>query len=191
MKKFLFTALFIVAAVMLSSCSASRKLAKIAESETEVSIPLSGPEYSTDENYWRVTQLGSSKDMSMAKKIAMQNARQELAALVQSQIKLVIENYGQNVALDKNNTNESLYEELGRTVVVQSLVGAELAGEKMFKLGTGSYRYHVCLQMSKKALQNSLEDKLSEDEKLKVEFDRERFKKIFEEEMAKFANPQK
>ena len=188
MKKLFIVATVVIAAVMMSSCSASHKL---ANKETEIEIPLSGPQYQSDANFWRTTQTGTSQDMAMSKKVALQNARQDLAALINSQIELVIENYGQNLAVENVKINESLYEELGRAVVSQNLMGAQVAGEKLFKLGDGSYRYHICLQVSKQDMIAKLEEKLAEEQKIKVEFDRERFRKVFDEEMKKLSTSNK
>lgn len=123
----------------------------------------------------------------MAKKVAMQNARQDLAATVQHEVKAVIENYGQNAAVGAKNENEALYQEMARTVINQQMNGVELVGEKLFRLEDGSYRYHVCLQMSRESLGAGLSDALSNDDRLKLEFDKAQFKKVFDEEMARFA----
>ncbi|MBO7194975.1 MAG: hypothetical protein J6V27_02945, partial [Alistipes sp.] len=122
--------------------------------------------------------------------VALQNARQELAATVQAQVKAVIESYGQNASADNKTQAESLYQELTRTVVNQTLVGADIAGEKLFKTKEGNYRYHVCLQLSKEKVAEEVAKQLSEDEIMKLEFDRERFKQIYDEELAKFAKAQ-
>lgn len=190
MKKNLWFAGALLLALACASCASSKKAPKttpITAGEIEVTIPLGGPEYQTDAGYWRAVQLGTSKDVSMAKKVAMQNARQELAAAVQHDVKAVIENYGQNAAMGTNNENEALYQEMARTVVTQQMNGVELAGEKLFKLEDGSYRYHVCLQMSKENLGKNLSDALSNDDRLKLEFDKAQFKKVFDEEMAAIA----
>lgn len=191
MKQNLWFASVLLLALACASCASSKKAPKtmpVTTGEIEVTIPLGGPEYKTDAEHWRAVQMGTSKDVAMAKKVAMQNARQELAATVQHDVKAVIENYGQNAAMGTNNENEALYQEMGRTVVNQQMNGVELVGEKLFKLEDGSYRYHVCLQMSKENLGSSLSDALSNEERLKLEFDKAQFKKVFDEEMAAFAN---
>lgn len=190
MKKNLFVAGAVLLSLLATGCGSSKKAAgpaAMTPAETEVAIPLSGPEYASNADYWRAVQMGTSKDAAMAKKVAMQNARQELAAAVQHDVKSVIENYGQNAAMGSNNENEGLYQELARTVVNQQMNGVELVGEKLFRLEDGSYRYHVCLQMSKDALGEQLSDALSNEDRLKLEFDKAQFKKVFEEEMAAFA----
>lgn len=188
MKKLFYFALVAIMATASVGCSSSKKATDpIAKGDKEVAIPLSGAEYRSDKKYWRAVQMGTSSDVSMAKKVAMQNARQDLAATVESQMKAVIENYGQNAAAGSKNQNEALYQELTRTVINRTLVGVELVEEKLFKTENGDYRYHVCLQISKDAMQEQLANELSENEILKLEFDRERFKKIYDEELSKFS----
>lgn len=189
MKKNIFVAGTVLLSLLATGCGSSKKVtgpATMTPTETEVAIPLSGPEYASNADYWRAVQMGTSKDASMAKKVAMQNARQELAAAVQHDVKSVIENYGRNAAVGSNNENEGLYQELARTVVNQQMNGVELVGEKLFRLEDGSYRYHVCLQMSKNALGDQLTDALSNEDRLKLEFDKAQFKKVFDEEMDAF-----
>lgn len=186
MKKYLFFAIAFVFAVANVNCSSTKVSKTIAKGDVEIDIPLNDPEHHSDKKYWRSVQIGTSTDVSMAKKVALQNARQDLAATVQSQIKAVMENYGQNASMEARTQNEALYQELATTVINQTLVGAELKDERLFKTADGNYRYHVCLQVSKDEMADQIIEKLSEEELLKLEFDRERFKKIYDEEMAKF-----
>ncbi len=191
MKKNLWFVGTLLSVLVCASCASSKKASKttpVTTDEVEVSIPLDGPEYRTNAEYWRAVQMGTSKDVSMAKKVAMQNARQDLAATVQHDVRAVIENYGQNASTGTNTENEALYQEMSRTVINQQMNGVELVGEKLFRLADGSFRYHVCLQMSKEALGAKLSDALSNDERLKLEFDKAQFKKVFDEEMAAFAD---
>ncbi len=186
MKKLLFAALIGLAA---ASCGSPKQATKpIAEGDVELAIPLSGPEYMSDSEYWRAVQSGTSTDVAMAKKVALQNARQELAATVQHELKAVIENYGQNAAVGSNTEQEALYEELARTVVNQQMNGVEIVGEKLFRQADGKYRSHICLQMSKKAIVEKAGNLLSDDERLKLEFDKEQFKKVFDQEMEAFSS---
>ena len=89
MKKMLYWTGVLTLTILFASCSSSRKASKstpVTPGEIEVTIPLGGPEYQSDAEYWRAVQTGTSKDMSMAKKVAMQNARQDLAATVQAPV---------------------------------------------------------------------------------------------------------
>lgn len=166
--------------------SVKQAAAPVAENDVEIAIPLSGPEYRSDAAYWRAVQSGVSTDVSMAKKVAMQNARQELAATVRHELKAVIENYGQNAAAGAAVEHEALYEELARTVVNMQMQGVEIAGEKLYRQADGKYRSHICLQMSKNDVAERAADLLSEEERLKLAFDKSQFKEVFDKEMEAF-----
>lgn len=187
MKKSMFlVCAFALAAFACTSCGSSKKTASVTPDEVEVAIPLDGPEYQSDANYWRATASGVSNNMEIAKKVAVQNARQELAGMVKSQLKQVIDNYTNNIEADGVAAGTNLYESQAYTVVDQELTGVEQVGQKMFKQADGSYRYHVCLQMSKQAVEEKVSDALAEDAKLGAMFDRSQFKKTYEEQMAAY-----
>ena len=63
----------------------------------------------------------------------------------------------------------------------------QVVEEKMFRQDNGSFRYYVCMQLPKAALEAAIEDAIAKDAKLNLEFDRAQFKKIFEEQMAAFS----
>lgn len=69
----------------------------------------------------------------------------------------------------------------------QQLRDVQIVEEKMFRQDNGSMRYYVCMQLPKAALEAAVEDAIAKDAKLNLEFDRAQFKKIFEEQMAAFA----
>ena len=174
-----------------SSCKSQQSLAKPEKGEVEIAIPLSGPEYRTDAEYWRAVQQGVSPDMSMAKKVALQNARQELAATIRVQVRAVIDNYAKNTAVTENIDVVNMYEEQAYSVIDQTLAGAELNGEKLFKLENGNYRYHVCLQVNKQYLADQLTKAFEGEAKLKAAFDKAQFKKTYDEQMKAFLESQK
>lgn len=171
------------------SCSSSKKVAGPAAPAgmVEEAIPLSGAKYRSDAEYFRAVQNGVSTERSTAQKIAMQNCRQELAANVQAQVEAVMENFVKNQDTGVSTENKSQYQELSYTVVKQQLRDVQVVEEKMFRQENNSYRYYVCLQIPKAALEAALEEAIAKDAKLNLEFDRAQFKKIFEEQMAAFA----
>ncbi|MBQ8308013.1 MAG: hypothetical protein IJX56_04335 [Alistipes sp.] len=72
------------------------------------------------------------------------------------------------------------------TIVSQQLTDVQVVEEKLYREQDGNYRYYVCLQMPKKTLEEATADALANDAKLNLEFDREQFKKVFQEQMAAF-----
>lgn len=143
----------------------------------EEAIPLSGAQYRSNAEYYRAVQNGVSTERSTAQKIAMQNCRQDLAAAIQADVKLVIENYVKNQDTGVAAEHKSQYQELAYTAVGQQLRDVQVVEEKMFRQDNGSFRYYVCMQLPKAALEAAIEDAIAKDAKLNLEFDRAQFKR--------------
>ena len=184
MKKVLSFFALAATALTIVSCGASRRLAQISEGEQEVNLVFSGPEYSTDKKYFRDNGFGVSKDLANAKKIATQNARQSIAAMVQSAVELLVDNYAasQNAngtdVIDGNDLQE-----LGRTVVKTQLSGLEVVEEKAFRQADGTFRYHVCMQLSKDSLSKAMSDAIDQDVKIKIRADKDKFRAYFDQKI--------
>lgn len=187
MKKMFFGVLSLLVVAGMSSCSSSKPAAAAPSGMVEEVIPLSGPQYRSNAEYYRAVQNGVSPERSMAQKIAMQNCRQELASNIQNDLKTVIENYAKNQNTGLTNEAKTQYQELTYAVVNQRLSDVQIVDEKIFRETNGNYRYYVCLQMSKAAIEAAAEQAIAKDAKLNLEFDREQFKKIFEEQMKAFS----
>lgn len=189
MKKTLFGALALLLAAGAVSCSSSKKAVgtPAPAGMVEETVPLSGPQYRSDANYYRAVQNGASTDRSTAQKIAMQNCRQELAANIQADLQVVMENYVKSQDTGVTTEHKSQYQELSYAVVNQQLRDVQVADEKIFRQEDGSFRFYVCLQMPKAAIEQAVEEAIANDAKLNLEFDREQFKKIFQDQMAAFS----
>ena len=195
MKKLIFS-LLIVAASATVSCGSSKKATATPAPSTpavtaaapsgmvEEVVPLSGPQYRSDKQYYRAVQNGLSADRSMAQKIAMQNCRQELAAAIQADTKTVIETYAKSQNTGANSTYTNQYQEMAYTVINQSLADVQVVDEKIYRETSGQYRFYVCLQIPKADLSENIAKSIENEAKLKADFDAEQFKKIFNEKMA-------
>lgn len=187
--------LIVVAAMVVTACSSARQAAQTATAQTtlvEQVLPLSEAKYRSDAQYYRAVQSGVSPERSMAKKIAIQNARQELAATIQSDIKTVTENYARQVSLSSDQVPgyESRMTELTYGVVSQTLSGATVMEEKLYTESDGTYRHYVCMELSKEQMKEAVMAKLKQEEKLLSEFNLAEFKKVYEAKMADFGAQQ-
>lgn len=187
MKRILFGAMALVLVAGAVSCGSSKKATASPSGMTQEVVPLSGPEYRSNAEYFRAVQNGVSTERSTAQKIALQNCRQELAAGIESQMQIVIENYTKAQDTGVSAEHKAQYQELAYTVVRQRLVDVQIVKEEMYRETNGMFRYYVCMQMPKAALEAAVEDALAKDAKLNLEFDRAQFKKVFEEQMQAFA----
>ena len=166
----------------VAGCGNTKNLSK------KENVPLTGKQYSTDKDYFRATQSGKSPDLATAKKIALQNARTELASGIESTLKAVIENYTNQRTVGDKQEFGSKFQEDARTVVNQVLNDVRIIGDEVYKEANGSFTYYIAIEMSKDALTKNLNDRISKDAKLQLDFDEYQFRKIFDEEMKKFEN---
>ena len=102
-----------------------------------------------------------------------------------------VDNYGKNTAVTDNIDVVNMYEEQAYSVIDQTLAGAELVGEKLYKLENGNYRYHVCLQVNKQYLADQLSKAFESEAVLQAKFDKAQFKKVYDEQMNAFLESQK
>jgi hypothetical protein len=182
-KHFFIAVMAMFAGVTITGCGG----AKSAQSaSTEVTVPLSGKEFQTDKDFFRASQSGKSPDLATAKKIALQNAKTELAGNIQSLIKAVTENYTNQRTVGDKQEFENKFEENARAVINQTLNDVKIIGEKVFKEKDGKYTYYVAIEMSKEPVVNKVADRISKDAKLQLDFDKHQFQKVFDEEMEKF-----
>jgi hypothetical protein len=178
--------IFMAATVLgFTGCKSSTS---VQQASTEVSVPFSGKESQNDKDFFRATQSGKSPDLSTAKKIALANAKAELAGNIQSVVKAVTENYTNQRTVSDKQAFENEFEENARVVVNQTLNDVKVLGDKVFKEKDGSYTYYILIEMNKETVTNGIADRISKDARLQLDFDRHQFQKVFDEEMEKFEN---
>lgn len=171
-----------LAAALIAGCKSK---AKLPTGETEVAIPCSGPGFYTDSKVFRANSIGESMDLVTAKKKAMVNARNDLAQSIQTTVKTVTDNYTNSTSVDKREQLEQKFESLNREVVEQTLQGIRTICEKPVQTKEGNYRFYVAIELSADDLVKQYNSRITADEKLKVDYDYEKFKDTFNKEMDK------
>jgi len=170
-------AVLFAAMIADTGCNSSRKA---------LSLPFDGKQYQTDNNYFRARSSGSSPDLETAKRIALQLARTEMATNIQATMKVVSEIYTNQMQVGNVQEFGQTFDAISRQVVDQTLNDVKTIGEKAFQEADGRYRYWVAIEMNKEPVVRGLEERISNEDKMKLEFDRYRFRQIFDEEMQKF-----
>ncbi len=182
--------LLIPALAVLTLAGCKSKKGTPVQKETgavEISVPFSSKEYRSDENYFRAKQVGKSPDLATAKKIAFQNARAEMAANIQATVKRVTDQYTNQRSVGNTQEYENKFEELTREVVNMQMSNVKEIGEKIFKEPDNSYSYWIAIEAGKKEVFEKLDAKISNDAKLKLDYDKQKFQQIFDAEMKKLA----
>ncbi len=174
------------AAVLIGGCKSGKK-DKTPAGETEVVVPCSGPDYFTNNKVFRANSIGESMDQVTSKKKALTNARNELAQAIQTTVKTVTDNYTNSTSVDKREQLEQKFESLNREVVDQTLQGIRTICEKLVQTKDGNYKTYIAIELSADDLVKQYNSRITADEKLKVDYDYEKFKDTFNKEMDKMA----
>jgi hypothetical protein len=172
----------LIAVALVAGCKGKEK---IPAGEKEVVVPCSGSEYFTTSKFFRANSIGESQDQVTSKKKALTNARNELAQAINTTVKTVTDNYVNSREMNNREEVEERFESLNREIVDQSLSGIVTKCEKLMKTAQGTYKTYVAIELSADDLVNQYKERLSKDERLKIDYDYEKFKETFEKEMDK------
>ena len=172
---------------LLFACSGSKKATNqpIPETEVEVVIPCSGPDFFTNKKYFRANSIGESLDQVVSKKKALSNARADLAASVKILIESVVDNYVKSSELNNLEQVEERFEGLNREVIKQELVGIKTICEKLTKTTEGKFKTYIAIELSAQKLVDKFHERIMKDNLLMIDYDYEKFKDTFEKEMGK------
>ncbi len=177
-----FSLLVLVAAALIVGCKGKEKT---PTGEKEVIVPCSGPDYFTTAKFFRSNSIGESQDQVTSKKKALTNARNELAQAINTTVKTVTDNYVNSREFNNREEVEERFESLNREVVDQTLSGIRTLCEKLMKTEQGTFKTYVAIELSADELVSKYNERLSTDERLKIDYDYEKFKETFEKEMDK------
>lgn len=173
-----------------AACKSKKNAATPIEKNSgavELTVPFSTKEYFSDKENFRAKSSGNSPDQPTAKKIAMQNAKSEMAGLIQTTIKKVTDQYTQQRTVGNATDFNNKFEELAREVTNQELVDVKVIGEKLFKESNNTYTYWVAIEANKQAVLNGIEKGIAANKKIEQDYDKMKFEEIFNAEMEKLA----
>ncbi|MFO7878884.1 MAG: hypothetical protein ACQES0_03535 [Bacteroidota bacterium] len=174
---------FVSTAMIFTSCKRDKETTESAsEGSTVVSIPCQS-EGRSDKEYFRADASASSQDMSLSREKALTASKQRLAGFIETKIKSVTDRYVNETEFGQNSQFEAKFENLTREVVKQKLVDVAVVCEETHKEKTGKFTTYVALEVSKDAMLNGIENNLSQNQKLQVDYDKQKFEEIFNEEM--------
>jgi hypothetical protein len=177
-----------IAVLSLAGCKAKKKSIQKESGAVEITVPFSDSKFRTDNDAFRAKQVGKSPDLATAKKIAFQNAKAEMAGNIQSMVKRVTDQYTNQRTVGNAQDFENKFEELAREVVDLQLSNVREIGEKIFKETDGGYSYWIAIEAGKKEVFDKMDQKISSDAKLKLDYDKQKFQNIFDSEMKKLAD---
>ncbi|MBO5958351.1 MAG: hypothetical protein J6Q39_12460 [Bacteroidales bacterium] len=126
------------------------------------------------------------RQIQQARSMAANAARAELATQVTATVKRVVDNYTSEYISGADSDFNQRVQDLARTVVNQLLVGTRIVCEGTMPGSTaGNTICFACVELTGKSVLDGIANKIGNDEKLRTDFEYEKFKKVLEEEMSK------
>lgn len=152
---------------------------------TTFDLPCSGVGTS-DKEYYRQLGIGKDMDLSLAQRKAIQSAKSILRDRLGEQVKGLVTDYSKTYSKSgKGSDMEGILEREFTSVVDKALDDADNPCEKPAQLNTGEFQYYYVIEIKKAELVNKMASAISNNDKLRAEFDRDQFRKYAEEYMKK------
>jgi hypothetical protein len=194
---FTLIAFAVVLSIFTAACGKKKKAVETPKPAGEVLINeyCSSDEYRSTKEAFRATATGESMDRETAKKKARSNAQSELAKTISSTMKIVGDNYVNSTEFNNKEEVTETFQEMARTLVDQEIRGAVEICEKLTQRtgadGKITYVSYMALELSGKSIADAYAAGLSSNEKIKADYNYEKFKETFEKEMEKLEKERK
>lgn len=182
---------FFALAIFAASCGS--KAPQSSVSRTEVELPFA--DHLSDKEAFRGVGIGKSPDRGFAMEQAKLDARTSIAQEVETSVKSAIERYREQYDSTDDTVGTSYgakAEELTLNLVDQTLNNTLVEDQKVYELNDGNkllYEANVAVTLKRDDFMNALEgavdenNGMSDDTKVRIEYDRQKFREVFEQEM--------
>ncbi len=196
MKNFNLILVAILGIVLMTACGSQKQISQTKSSTSnafgeEITMPCVGSSMDDDE-YFR--GLGMGQDVNP------QNARTSAITAAQSMIKQRLGGFIQGLSTDYTRTmagstgektQRAMEGEMNK-VVERMINDAKKTCEKMTNDGNRNiFNSFIALEIPKGEMLNKIENAISENEELEIEFNRDQFRKFAEDKMQKMKEAQK
>ena len=169
-----------------SSCGSTKKEVAPMGETIVGELPCDDCKTSTDEAL-RARAIRESMDQQMAKDMARNTALNELASNVNVSITSLMKDYAKRREINQNEELGRNTDQIINTWVDQIIQGYRTICEKYIFTtrpnGTKVYKCYLVVELNIENVAKSLYRKLSEDEKIHLDYDYEKFKSEFKEEL--------
>jgi hypothetical protein len=179
--------------VFSTACGKKKKVADTPKPKGEVLINeyCSGEQFMSTKDAFRATATGESMDRETAKKKSRANANSELAKTISTTMKIVGDNYVNSTEFNNKEEVTETFQEMARTLVDQEIRGAVEICEKLTQREDGIFVSYVAIELSGQKIADAYNAGLSNNDKIKADYNYEKFKDTFEKEMKKFEENRK
>lgn len=180
-----------VVAALATGCGS--KAPQSSVKRTEIEMPFA--DHRTDKEAFRGVGIGKSPDRGFALEQAKLDARTSIAQEVETGVKSAIERYREQYN-STDDTVENSYgtkmEELTLNLVDQTLSNTRVEDQKVYEIDEDDrlmYEANVAMILKRDEFMNALEraiddsNTMSDETKVRIEYDRQKFREVFEQEM--------
>jgi hypothetical protein len=133
---------------------------------TQVKSPFSGKKYLSDAKHFRAVGMGQSSNLNIAKSKADIEAKKALAQQVQTNLKVVTDNYASELVGNQASEAIERFQTLSREVTNTTIGDIRGLGEEIRQSENGTYTAYVAIEIRKKAMFRFLKDKAKSDAKI-------------------------
>ncbi|MDA0729035.1 MAG: hypothetical protein O3B70_00195 [Bacteroidetes bacterium] len=133
---------------------------------TQVKSPFSGKKYLSDAKHFRAVGMGQSANLNIAKSKADLEAKKALAQQVQTNLKVVTDNYASELVGNQAAEAIERFQTLSREVTNTTIGDIRGLGEEIRQAENGTYTAYVAIEIRKKAMFRFLKDKAKSDAKI-------------------------
>ncbi len=187
LKLLLSAAIVLSLATGLNSCKSKSKVTSKGEvGKILEDLPCEDAGKS-DKKYFRASAMSTSSDLSLAKEKALLLAKQRLVTLINSNTKSVTDRYVNEREFGDAAEFEQKFENLTREVADETISNVVVTCEKASVLDNGKYRGFIAIEVHRDDVVNKIANRVSNDKKLQIDYDKKKFEEIFDQEMERMA----
>lgn len=166
-----------------SSCKSKKKVSAKSEiGEIIEELPCEDKGKS-NRNFFRASAMSTSSDLSLAKEKALLLAKQRLVTLINSNTKSVTDRYVNEREIGDAAEFEQKFENMTREVADETINNIVVTCEKASVTQDEKYHGFVAIEVHRDDVLNKIDRRISNDDKLQLDYDKQKFQEIFEEEM--------
>ncbi len=179
-KIFYALAVLIVGSFMLTSCGGSKKGTNLS-GRKKIDMPCQGEDQSSG-SVIRYLATATSPRIDKVKGFAERRGREGLAAMMGVTIKKLSEEYAKQFGNNETDDFVGVIDEMSREIINQEVKGAHATCNEMYEKKDGGYEYWVVMELDINGFFNDMSGKMSEKEKMFIEWSKDKFAKKFDEE---------
>lgn len=175
------------AAMLFAACGSSSKISQIEADGGRLVKKTPCSDCKSTRDIIRSRGIRESMDQQIAMEMARSSALQDMASKIGIAVRALIDDYANQRSVNNKQELEQRYERISKQLIDQTVQGYRTICEEYVlgkqPDGTNMYKCYYAIELDKEDAARSLYKGLSRDEKLRLDYDYEKFKEEFDREM--------